>query len=172
MGQQCPPDNRAAGCSPGLSVPPWSSRPRCRGCSRAPPGPAWAPEVSGARPPAVTPCCSGAAAASPQTSCRWAAPFSPAPHPRLHPLGLTAGYWGLDPGPRPSARPPEPAGGRGQGRCLARPVLLLRFPKLGRSHSPDLLRTPGFRAPAGTAALARAGCCGPRETDPSTPGRR
>lgn len=71
-GQQSPPDNRAAGFGLGHSGPPWSPRPRCRGCSRAPPGPAWAPEVSGARLPAVTPYCLGAAAASPQPSCRWA----------------------------------------------------------------------------------------------------
>lgn len=180
-GQQSPPDNRAAGCGLGHSGPPWSPRPRCRGCSRAPPGPAWAPEVSGARLPAVTPYCLGAAAASPQPSCRWASLRF-----RLLPAGACTSVSpqadtgasiqssGLQLAPPPL---PEPAGIRGQGRRLARPALLPRSPGWGgvtlQIFPPAHLEFE--RLPAGPrgfrSSQARAGCCGTQKADPFTPGR-
>lgn len=140
-GQQSPPDNRAAGCGLGHSGPPWSPRPRCRGCSRAPPGPAWAPEVSGARLPAVTPYCLGAAAASPQPSCRWAslrfACSPPAPAPPwacrqiLGPRSRAAAFSSPPPPPR-ACWYPRARATSGQACPVA------QIPRLGRSHSPDL----------------------------------
>lgn len=103
------------------------------------------------------------------------ASFSPAPRPRLHPRGPAAGYWGFDTSPRPSARPPEAAGGRGQGRCLARPALFPRSPSWGGvtlqifpAHL-ESERLPGQLRPQ--AARARVGCCRAGEADSSTPGR-
>lgn len=144
------------GVARGHSGPPRSPEPRCRGCSRAPPGPARAPEVSGTRPRAVTPSCSreqprllpSQAAGGPRAVPACSPPGSA-------PRGPAAACWNPDPSPRPSAGSREPAGGRGQGRSMpgqACPVASIL--RLGRSLS--LSRSspgsPGARAPPRAAA--------------------
>lgn len=109
----------------------------------------------------MTPCCLGAAAASPQPSCRWASlPF------RLLPAGACTSV-----SPQSDTGASIPISGLHRvppGACLwlrvratsgqACPVA--QIPRLGRSHSPDLSRcTPGIpaRAPAGTAWIPGLG---------------
>lgn len=87
------------------SGPPLSPEPRCRVCSRAPPGPTWAPEVSGSRPPAVT---SRLLRSRPRRRSLaklqvGPALSPPAPGGRLHLRGPAAGCWDPDPVPPPSA---------------------------------------------------------------------
>lgn len=122
-----------------------------------------------------------------ESSCRFSTtqlqvgltPFSPALRRSLHLREPAVRYWGLDPDQRSSARPPlEPAGGRGQGRRLARPALLPRSPGWGgvtlqispsahlefeRARLPGWL---GFPSSPGLGWLLRD-----READPFTPGR-
>lgn len=106
--------------------------------------------------------------------------FSPAPRQLLHLRKPAAGYRGLDPDQRPSARPHPPwsllvAAGKGDVwpglPCCPDPHTGAE--SLSRSsplHTWNL-SPPCRDSLVSQAAPARAGCCGTQEADPFTPGR-
>lgn len=104
-------------------------------------------------------------------------PFSPAPRQRLHLCKPAAGYRGLDPDQRPSARPPGACWWPRARATSGQACPVAQIPMLGRSHSPDLpLYTPGIRArPAGTVRFPKQpglglAAAGPRRLTPSHQG--
>lgn len=93
-------------------------------------------------------------------------PFSPAPRQRLHLRKPAAGYRGLDPGQRPSARPPGACWWPRARATSGQACPVAQIPMLGRSHSPDLpprhtwnSSPPCWDSSVSQAARARAGCC-------------